>query len=184
MEFLPSHHSALLRAGTVALPAPFPATGSVSIVLTRDDEELEVVVKILQVVSARRIITRFVRPEDIRAIQSRPAGAPTSGPESWPIRSFKKVRAEFEAREKTLRTDHQTKSILGEVLWYEAAIVHVAESAPVLHRDEIGVTAAVSAEEVAFSDEIPQSCCCCHGHSHGPPRGLEIACCHKADRTN
>jgi hypothetical protein len=155
------------------------------VVIARDGEEFEVFVKILQVVSDRRIITRFVRPEDIRAIRGRPEGADGGGPESWPVLGIKKIQGELESRARELRAQAARTGILDESPWYHAAIVYVAEAAPVLHRNEVGVTAAVSSEEVGFGDLLRG---CCHlavvGHpvAYSDRRAAEaaIGCCHVA----
>lgn len=156
MEFHPGHHTALRLAGTVPLPSPFPASGPVSVMVAPDGEHFEIYVKILHVVGDKRIITRFVRPEDIRAIRARPETGAHGGPETWPIHGIKQVGNELEQRAKEL-IEKAKKGIFEEAVWYAAAIVYVVESAPVLHRNEIGVTAAVSAEEVWFV--APQVCC-------------------------
>jgi hypothetical protein len=156
MEFHPCHHAALTLAGTVPLPSPYPASGLVSVTIARDGEDLEIFVKILQVVGDKRIITRFVRPEDIRAVRARPDGAAARDPDSWPVLGIKKIKGDLDKRSKEL-IEKAKKGILEEAAWYSAAIVYVAESAPVLHRNEVGVTAAVSAEEVWFV--APFGCC-------------------------
>ena len=174
MEFHTCQYDALTLAGTVALPSPYPASGSVSVVIFSHDGEFEVLVKILQVVSDRRIITRFVRPEDIRAIRGAPAAATGGGPETWPLVGIKQLRGELDRRAKELiakaRTGHADESP-----WYPSAIVYVPEAAPVLHRNEVGVTAAVSAEEVAFADAWSG---CCHIASVVHPEAS--GCCHIA----
>ncbi len=162
MELQPFHHAALAIAGTVPLPSPHPAIGTVSLVITADGADLEVFAKIVQVVGDKRIITRFVRPEDIRAVRARPDDAPHSGPESWPVLGIKKIKGAIAKHAKAL-TEKAQKGVFGEVEWYAAAIVYVAESAPVLHRNEIAVTAAVSAEEVWFVGPGP---CCCNVGGH------------------
>ncbi len=162
MEFHPSHLTALTLAGTVPLPSPYPACGSVSVVIVPHGEDFEVFVKIVQVVSDRRIITRFVRPEDVRAIRAHPEGTNGYGPESWPVRGSKTIQGELDRRSEDLLAGART-GVFTESLWYHSAIVYVPESAPVLHRNDVGVTAAVSAEEVGFSDGF--SGCC-----HPPPR--------------
>jgi hypothetical protein len=156
MEFHACHHAALRLAGTVPLPSPHPASGPVSVVMTPDDPEFETFIKILQVVGDKRIITRFVRPEDIRAIRARPKEGAPGGPESWPLHGIKQLQGEIEDRKKKL-VEKAKKGVFEEAAWYSAAIVYVVESAPVLHRNEIGVTAAVSAEEVWFA--APMHCC-------------------------
>ena len=195
MEFHPSHHTAITLAGTVALPSPYPASGPVSVVVARDGDDFEVFVKILQVVSDKRIITRFVRPEDVRAIRAHPGDSTMAGPESWPVRGIKKIKEELDRRADDLRARARKTGILDEAPWYPSAIVYVAEAAPVLHRDEVGVTAAVSCEEVGFG--IYPTANCCHiavrqpcgsfadwsaapaaGQGHEIPSG----CCHVADK--
>src|SRR5579875_2956433 len=159
IEFHPCHHTALRLAGTVPLPSPYPACGSVSVVVARDDGELEVFVKILQIVGDKRIITRFIRPDDIRAVRSNPHGEAGGGPESWPVRGIKRIKGELDKLARELLEKAEKTGILGEAAWFPAAIVYVPESAPVIHRNEVGVTAAVSAEEVGFSDGWSG---CCH----------------------
>jgi hypothetical protein len=185
MEFHPCHQTAFAIAGTVPLPSPYPASGAVSVVIARDGEEFEVFVKILQVVSDRRIITRLVRPEDIRAIRGYPEGTDGGGPESWPVLGIKKIAGELESRARELRARAAKTGILDEAPWYHAAIVYVAEAAPVLHRNEVGVTAAVSSEEVGFGDLLGG---CCYLDVVGQPAAFSdhraaralSACCHFA----
>jgi hypothetical protein len=178
MEFHSSHHTALTLAGTVPLPSPYPACGHVSLVIARDGEDYEIFVKILQVVSDKRIITRFVRPEDIRAIRGNPGGTSGGGPESWPVLGIKKIKGELDKRAKELLEKAKKTGVLDEAPWYVSAIVYVAESAPVLHRDEVGVTAAVSSEDVGFS--AGWSGCCHLAPVHHPAASASV-CCHVAD---
>jgi hypothetical protein len=147
MEFQAYHHVAHRLAGTVPLPSPFPATGSVSVVIVPDGEEFEIFVKVLHIVSDRRTITRFLRPEDIRAIRARPSTPAPGDPESWPVLGFKKIKGELDERTKALLASAKA-GVSAEASWYPSAIVYVPESAPVLHRSEAGLTAAVSAEDV------------------------------------
>ena len=174
MEFHPSHLTALTLAGTVPLPSPYPACGSVSVVIVPHGEDFEVFVKIVQVVSDRRIITRFVRPEDVRAIRAHPEGTNGYGPESWPVRGSKTIQGELDRRSEDLLAGART-GVFTESLWYHSAIVYVPESAPVLHRNDVGVTAAVSAEEVGFSDGFSG---CCHRALVVQPEAS--GCCHIA----
>ena len=156
-EFHPCHHTALQLAGTVSLPSPYPASGPVSVVVARDNGDLEVFVKILQVVGDKRIITRFIRPDDIRAVRGNPDGQSGDGPESWPILGIRRIKGELDKLAKELLEKAEKTGILGEAAWYPSAIVYVPESAPVIHRNEVGVTAAVSAEEVWFG--ASRTCC-------------------------
>jgi hypothetical protein len=182
MEFHPSHHTALTLAGTVALPSPYPACGAVSVVIARDGEDYVIFIKIVQVVGDKRIITRFVRSEDIRAIRGNPDGTIGDGPDSWPVLGIKKIKGELDKRTTDLTEKAKSTGVLDEAPWYEAAIVHVAEAAPVLHRDEVGVTAAVSCEEVAFSarGSCGWSGCCNISPGAHHAVGSSGICCHIA----
>jgi hypothetical protein len=192
MELNPCQLTALALAGTVALPSPYPAYGSVSLAVVDDGDDCDVLVKILQVVSPRRIITRFVRREDIRAIRGNPDGALDGGPESWPILGVNRFRPDLERRTEELLAQVGTGPV-AEAPWYPAAIVYVPESAPVLHRNEVGVTAAISAEEVGFGGAYSGCCHVAHfgqDRSFSPRCSAPVAeltagggfCCHVADR--
>ena len=167
MSLRESQQTAIALAGTVPLPAPFPASGPVSVVLIREDGGWETYIKVVQVVSLHRIITRYVRRADIRAIRAPAGPEPNGGPESWPLRRFKQAQGEIDAREQTLRAGAQDPGPAAELEaeWHPEAIVYVPEAASVLHRVEVGVTAAVSAEDVGFA-AAPSFCC--HGSPHPP----------------
>jgi hypothetical protein len=152
MDFHASHQAALKIAGTVALPSPFPACGSLSIVVAPEDGDYETYIRIVQHVSSRRIITRFVRLADVRAIRAPETEAAHGAPETWPVVGHKEVLRRISKKEKELRGAATKSGSASESEWLPAAIVYVPEAAPVLHRNDVGVTAAVSAEEVAFSD--------------------------------
>ena len=76
----------------------------------------------------------------------------TAAPETWPLVGHKEVLRRISKKEKELRAAATKSGSASESEWLPAAIVYVPEAAPVLHRNDVGVTAAVSAEEVAFSD--------------------------------
>jgi hypothetical protein len=158
MDITNLHHQAASLVGTVTLPSPYPASGAASFVLSDWDGDAVIYVKIVQVVNEKRIITRFVKPEDIRAIRFEPAVG-EGGPETWPILSPSATRKELEAGEKAIVAHAKKAAVKSlEEPWHDAAILYVDESAPVLHRFEAGVTAAVSAESLeALAGGIP--CC-------------------------
>ncbi|MGP0068635.1 MAG: hypothetical protein ACLQGP_34175 [Isosphaeraceae bacterium] len=159
MDITNSHHFAVALVGTVALPSPYPAYGHASLMLTDWDGEAVIYVKLVQVVNQKRMITRFIKPADIRAIRSRPTGG-AADPETWPILSPSATQKEIAAGEAALIA-HAKKAGVKELeeSWHPAVILYVHEAAPVLHRHEAGVTAAVSAESLDFlaSPHIP--CC-------------------------
>jgi hypothetical protein len=152
MDFHGAHQSAIKIAGTVALPSPFPAWGSLSIVVAPEDGEYETYIRIVQHVSSKRIITRYVRLADVRAVRAPETEGAQGAPETWPIFGHKEVLRRISKKEKELRAAATKSGSASESEWLPAAIVYVPEAAPVLHRNDVGVTAAVSAEEVAFSD--------------------------------
>ena len=152
MDFHPSHQTAIKLAGTVALPSPFPAFGALHIVVAPEDGDYETYFRIVQPVSGKRIITRFVRLADVRAVKA-PAKADAAGsPETWEVIGPKDIQRKIAKEEQELRALATKSGVACESQWLPAAIVYVPEAAPVLHRNDIGVTAAVSAEEVAFSE--------------------------------
>jgi hypothetical protein len=152
MDFHATHQAALKIAGTVALPSPFPACGSLSIVVAPEDGDYETYLRIVQPVTGKRIITRFVRLADVRALRAPETAEASGAPETWPIIGAREIQRRIAKKEKELRAAATKSGSASESEWLPAAIVYVPEAAPVLHRNDVGVTAAVSAEEVAFSD--------------------------------
>jgi hypothetical protein len=157
MDFHPSHQAAIKLAGTVALPSPFPAFGALHIVVAPEDGDYETYLRIVQPVTGKRIVTRFVRLADVRAIKA-PAKAESDGsPETWDLIGPKDIQRKIAKKEKELRAEAAKSGVACESQWLPAAIVYVPEAAPVLHRNDVGVTAAVSAEEVGFSELFESS---------------------------
>jgi hypothetical protein len=141
-------------AGTVGLPSPYPATGSVEIVaLVGDDgKPVEVYLRVIHRLSLRLKIARLVELSSVRAVYAawRPAAtappvvshpAPAPSPTDWSVRTAKAVRTHVLRR---LRVGKAKGRVVFPLL--PAAIVYVPESAPVLMDVEIGMTAAESAE--------------------------------------
>ncbi len=160
MDITNLQHDAMTLVGTVALPSPYPASGAASFVLTDRDGDAVIYVKIVQVVNPKRIITRFVKPEDVRAIRCKPEDDEVGGPETWPLASPAATKKAIEAGEKAI-VAHAKKAGVKylEEPWCPAAILYVLEAAPVLHRHEAGVTAAVSAESLDMATVAGIGCC-------------------------
>ncbi len=151
MDFTIDHHQAVTLAGTVPLPSPYPAYGQAFFAYTEWDGEPVVYVKLVQVVSPKNIVTRFIKPEDVRAIRTRTASEYTD-PETWPLLSPTKTRKAIDdgikaiiAKAKAAKATHL------EISWQTAAILYVAEAAPVLHRHDVAMTAALSFEQPALT---------------------------------
>ena len=102
------------------------------------------IVKIVQLVSVRRIVTRFVRLGDIRAVRiaAEGNGSRRSG-DVADHRVPSKRAARLKRRHSPCATRSAKSGSAAEIDWLRAAIVYVPEAAPVLHRNEVGVTAAV-----------------------------------------
>jgi hypothetical protein len=152
MDFHPSHQAAIKLAGTVALPSPFPAFGEVHIVVAPEDGDYETYLRIVHTVTGKRIITRFVRLADVRAIRAPEKPEASGSPDTWPLIGPKDIHRRIAKQEKALLAQATKSGVSCEAEWLGAAIVYVPEAAPVLHRNDIGVTAAVSAEDVTFSE--------------------------------
>jgi len=178
MDFHSSHQTAIMLTGTVALPAPFPACGSLCVVAAPEDGDIEIYIKIVQIVSARRIITRFARLADIRAIRAMAPGEAPCGPENWPIIGPKEVARQISKMENDLRAAAKKTASPCESEWLKGAIVYVPEAAPILHRNDVGVTAGVSAEDVAFSD-LHATCFSHEGLGHCAIKPASFAACAK-----
>ena len=71
---------------------------------------------------------------------------PRASVETWPLFGQKGIQWQIGETEKKLRTAASKSGVAAELEWLPAAIVYVPEDAPVLHRNDIGVTAAMSAE--------------------------------------
>lgn len=143
-------------AGTVGLPAPFPAAGRVYLIRTskkadsadKDDRAPRFFVKIVQTISPKQIATTFVQSEDVRAVSSPAAGEPVTDPASWKFLNIDEVRAQIKAAIKELsKTEYEATGSF-EIQLFDQAVVYVPEFAPVLSRVEFGLVAAVAAEQV------------------------------------
>jgi hypothetical protein len=157
---------AMQLAGTVSIPSPPPAVGSVTIVAPLDHAGKpgdELFLRVDHRVSRKLLIRRHVRLADVRLVQA-PRGlfdgtpmmrgslAPDPRHGEWENRGTAEVASL--AREKLARQaaadghGHGNGHHNGElaVPWLSHAIVHVPEAAPVLLNVEAGMTAAESAE--------------------------------------
>jgi hypothetical protein len=157
-DFSQAQQAAFALAGTVALPSPFPASGMVSIGLFPPHEgakEGEVrrrfYLKSVQIVSEKHIVTRFVHLEDFRAVRLLPDKRSHAEWERCPIQTAEEVRELIDAKKRILIANSMTGGPSEVELFAERAILYVPESARVLHRVEIGMAAAQSAEHTFFA---------------------------------
>jgi hypothetical protein len=154
-------------AGTIALPSPFPAFGRLLVVRVarpktvtsqnptqgnNPEDNASYILKLVQTVSEKLLVTRFVSPGDVRSARVVAGAASTADPNSWQLIDGNELRAELlkidwgnAAKEE--RSSH-------ELELYAAAVLYVPESVQVLVRLEFGLPAALSVENALYT--IPQ----------------------------
>ncbi|HWE40649.1 MAG TPA: hypothetical protein VG406_29155 [Isosphaeraceae bacterium] len=153
---------AMQLAGTVPIPSPTPAVGSVTIVAPLDaggkpGEDL--FLRVDHRVNKKLVVRRHVRVADVRLVQA-PRGlfdgtpmmrgslAPDPRHGEWESRATAEVAAlalEKVAKQAASNGNGHHNGELA-VAWLSHAIVHVPEAAPVLLNVEAGMTAAEAAE--------------------------------------
>ena len=128
----------LLLAGTVGLPSPAPATGTLEVVTSDIGDPVtlsDLYLEITHRVSPRMTLVRTVRLDDARVIKAIwPDQAPKSPAEFRIPRQFRAA-----ALARAIDTAHEDP-------WLTEAVVYLLESSPVLLRVEVGMTAAESAD--------------------------------------
>jgi len=145
---MPLDHEQLLAlqlAGTVALPSPPPATGSVEIDLGINPSVIYL--RIIHRVNPKLTIIRSVSLENVRVICTKweadaPAGAAGRPPASasWACKTIAEFRPLLEQR---IAAGSGSRVPFP---WLQNAVVYVSEQAPVLMQVDVGLTAAESAE--------------------------------------
>jgi hypothetical protein len=166
-EFGPEQALTFALTGTVALPSPFPATGRVSILIVqetkarREQHDPKFFLKSVQVVNVQCIVTRSVALDAVRAIGYYSDGEKEAKDGEWtvvPVEQFSQMHATANQAAKNLEKD---RGGCLEFPLLERAVLYVPESAPVLHRIEFGLTAAVSAgAPVPLTSDDELRCCC------------------------
>jgi hypothetical protein len=143
MDFLEEYKTAILIAGTVMFPSPFPASARVSIISPPASLGLGGdFIKIVQVISDTHFAV-WMTPLDALKAARVPANMPTGpGPfAGWLLREGDDLQTDIShARD-------GAPSNTDEIPLYPRAIVFVADSAPVISRHEIVTTAEEAAEE-------------------------------------
>ena len=99
-DFGADQQQAFDLAGTVALPSPFPAFGRLVVVrlarpgampgqmLAQDKEpegNVSYILKLIQAVSEKLLVTRFVSPDDVRSVRVVRCAADTADPSCWEL---------------------------------------------------------------------------------------------------
>jgi hypothetical protein len=149
MSLSPDQFLALQLAGTVALPSPSPATGSVEI--SPSSNASGIYLRIVHRVSQKLTLVRYVSIDHVRAIcahwevggaagLAKGAAAKPSVATCWACKTLVEFGPLLEQRLKA------GKGGPFPLPWLEDAVVYVPEQAPVLMQVDVGLTAAESAE--------------------------------------
>jgi len=149
MSLSPEQFLAMQLAGTVALPSPSPATGSVEIA-TRTNAP-GIYLRIVHRVSQKLTIIRYVSVDHVRAICTHwevgeAAGAVKGGAGKPPLAICWACKTPVEFGPLLEQRLKAGKSGSFPLPWLEDAIVYVPEQTPVLMQVDVGLTAAESAE--------------------------------------
>jgi hypothetical protein len=163
---------ALAKAGTVRLPCPPPALGTLYLGIPASSDRrrnpdlpavpLQYFLRLVQDVSQNLVITRIIDLKELRGVSLPVVPTPKDGPS----RVFKTVNDitdeitnAISALTKADKADSKKRGEY-EVLLFEKAVIYVPESAPVLLRGryEIGVSAAEAAE---YADYLMREQCIC-----------------------
>jgi hypothetical protein len=136
-------------AGTVGLPSPYPATGSISVVvkLARDPKDWQVFLRIVHRLNLKLKIVRLVEWDDVRGILARWKPAPETpqgAAPGWSVKLGEDLRGQVYDQVQKEKKDKVEGWF--ELKWLSEAIVYVPESAPVYMQVGVGLTAAESAE--------------------------------------
>jgi hypothetical protein len=177
-EFMPpaqlgeSQRAAFALAGTVALPSPFPASGLISIGVfpppaDAKEHEPTYYLRIVERVSDSNIVTRHIRPEDVRAFRVRSKVEPYPEQNEWTLHLAADKFKFIDSLKKKLQ-ENLLKGGPTEIALFDHAptIVYVPDGAPVLLRIEMSVTASRARDGASAVGCNPCSGCC---HADGPP---------------
>ena len=118
----------------------------------KPEDNASYIIKLIQAVSEKLLVTRFVSPDDVRSVRVVRCAADTADPNCWELIDGAELRAEL------LKIDwgDAVKDGRGshELELYATAVLYVPESVQVLVRLEFGLPAALSVENALYT--IPQ----------------------------
>jgi hypothetical protein len=163
-DFGEDQQQAFDLAGTIALPSPFPAFGRLAVVRVarpkraasqksaqgkKSEDNATYILKLVQAVSEKLLVTRFVSPGDVRSLRVVIGAENTSDTTCWELMDGADLRVEL------LKIDwgNTAKDERGshEVELYSRAVLYVPESVQVLVRLEFGLPAALSVENALYT---------------------------------
>jgi hypothetical protein len=163
-DFGTDQQQAFDLAGTVGLPSPFPSVGRLLVVRTArpraapsqksaegksSEGNATYILKLVQTVSEKLLVTRFVSPDDVRSVRVIARAANSADPNSWQLIDGADFRAELPRIDWGNAVKEERGSF--EIELYTAAVLYVPESARVLVRLEFGVPAALSVENALYT---------------------------------
>lgn len=166
-------------AGTIPLPSPYPASGKVFLIGVWHPHEMgsngqthgiDFYLKSVQVISERNTISRTLEIDSVRAVGFHQCSegngqlhSQNGNGAGWAVVPVHESKRLADAMQRFHETPHESQQCSSEVLLYENAVLYVREAAPVLHHQELGITAAVSAEAGSMLADmvspIAKGCC-------------------------
>jgi hypothetical protein len=151
---------AIKRAGTVAVPSPFPAFGRLSQFVNpasaADKEQAYYTIE--QKISDTRIVTWFIPKDDVQAVRVRPEKQPQAPIQEWEIKTPADLTARAQQVSQRSGKGQTQQYVMDDTSLYPAAIAYVPANAPVLVRLELGLTAGEGADPSQLPVTAP--CCC------------------------
>ncbi len=167
---------ALAKLGTVELPCPSPASGTLYIGINPDfNPDLPSVaphffLRLVQKVSPKQVITRIVGLDQLHGV-SLPGSSKTEGGATREFRAVEAIADHISVAIDSLKKAKAENPGEYEMFLFEDVVIHVPESAPVFLRIqyevEFSVNAAVAAENVHSLLAIGQDTCGpCYGVPH------------------
>ena len=167
-EFGPEQELAFALSGTVAIPSPFPAMGQVSVLVVpetqvrKEHRDPRFFLKSVQVVNVQCVVTRIIARNAVRAIGYYSDGESESKDGEWTVVPTERLSQMLATANHAAKELEKDRGRSFELPLFEKAVLYVPESAPVLHRIEFGLTAAVSAVAPVplVSDHDDLGCCC------------------------
>jgi hypothetical protein len=115
----------------------------------KPEDHVSYILKLVQAVSEKLLVTRFVNPDDVRSVRVAGCAADTADPNGWELMDGADLRAELRKIDwgdavKDGRGSH-------ELELYATAVLYVPESVQVLVRLEFGLPAALSVENALYT---------------------------------
>jgi hypothetical protein len=159
---------ALAKAGTVMLPSPPPASGTLYLGINpHHNPDLpsaapQYYLRLVQTVGPKQVITRIVGLDGLRGV-SLPAGSTAAGGASRVFSTVNTIAEDLAHAMDALTKAKANKPGAHEVCLFKDAVIHVPESASVFVRVQHEFEFAASAAEAAEDIRTPMGPFCTRG---------------------